>query len=71
MNINDIGLNLFSWVKRIKGNNVDLDTIRNVDSPKINHDDWTRLLGEHVSKSGQVNYKGFIENSVVFEEGPQ
>lgn len=68
MNINDIGLTVLGWVKKIKGSSVNLDTINNAESPTMKHDDWTALLKQHVTESGQVNYKGFIQDSVLFQK---
>lgn len=31
---------------------------------KLNHNSWSSLLQTHVSKNGNVNYKGFIKDSV-------
>lgn len=30
----------------------------------VDHSDWTQLLSKHVSPSGKVNYKGFIQDSL-------
>ncbi len=36
------------------------------DAKPIKHDAWTALLQKHVDKEGQVNYSGFIEDSLAF-----
>ena len=68
MNINDIGLTVLGWVKKIKGNAVDLDAINNTESPTMKHDDWTTLLQVNVTEPGQVNYQGFIQDSFLFQK---
>jgi len=67
MNINDIGLKVLSWVKRAKGDAVDISQFKKSNTPIMNHDNWTTLLQKHVTKSGQVNYKGFIKDKVLFQ----
>ena len=34
-------------------------------APPITHEAWTALLDAHVSESGQVNYAGFVQDSVA------
>ncbi len=67
MNINDIGLKVLSWVKKVKGNAVDLDQINQSNTAVMKHDNWTNLLKKYVTESGQVNYKGFAQDSVLFQ----
>jgi hypothetical protein len=68
MNSNDVGLAVLGWVKKIKGNEVDLNTINSMETPTMQHEDWNTLLQKHVTKSGQVNYKGFIQDRVIFNK---
>ncbi len=68
MNINDVGLKILSWVKKIKGDAVSLDGINNRNTPIMNHDNWSVLLNKHVTKAGAVNYKGFIQDKELFQE---
>ena len=68
MNINDIGLKVLGLVKELSGNSVDLDAIKNVESPTMSHDFWTTLLKQHVTESGHVNYKGFLQDSLAFQK---
>ena len=68
MNINDIGLKVLGWVKKLKGDAVDLDTINIAETPTMEHHDWSTLLQQHVTESGQVNYKGFIKDSTLFNK---
>lgn len=67
MNINDIGLKVLSWVKKVKGGAVDISQFKKSNRPVMNHDNWTTLLQKHVTTSGQVNYKGFIEERELFQ----
>ena len=67
-NINDIVLNLLSWVKKIKGNSVNLDAIDKTFTPLVNHEIWTGLLNKYVTDGGLVNYKGFIEEQSKLDE---
>jgi len=67
MNINDIGLKVLSWVKKVKGNAVDLNQFEQSNTPKMKHDNWSILLKKYVTEIGQVNYKGFIQDSVLFQ----
>ena len=66
--INDLMLNVFSWVKKIKGNAVNLDGIDETSRSLVNHDIWTELLQKYVTDSGQVNYKGFIEEQAKMDQ---
>lgn len=67
MNINDIALKVLSWVKKIKGDAVDLKTINSQQTNSMNHDQWTTLLKKHVTDTGKVNYKGFMQDSESFK----
>ncbi len=60
MNINDIGLKVLGWVKKIKGESVDLTTLETTKTNKVNHTIWTELLQNNVTVAGKVNYEGFI-----------
>ena len=69
MTINDIGLKALSWVKKVKGDAVDVNSVvQGIDAPTVKHDVWTTLLQKNVSEEGQVNYKGFIEDSTLFNK---
>lgn len=63
ININDVGLNLFGWVKKISGRSVDLKLIENKSGQTINHQNWSNLLKKYVDEKGKVNYDGFIKDS--------
>jgi len=67
MNINDIGLKVLSWVKKVGGGAVDLDAINKDAASTIAHDQWTTLLTKHVSEEGKVNYKGFLDDQAEFQ----
>jgi len=68
MNINDIGLKTLSWVKKIKGDNVNLDHINIETTPTMDHEQWTTLLRAHVTNDGKVNYKGIKNESGLLQE---
>lgn len=40
----------------------------NSNSKPISHEIWNSLLSEHVNSKGDVNYYGFIEDSIKFNE---
>lgn len=67
MNINDIGLSVLSLVKKVKGDSVDFTSLGTTNTPIMKHDKWNVLTQVHVSKSGEVNYKGFLANRLQFE----
>jgi len=67
MNINDIGLKIFSWIKKVKGNSVNLNEINNSNTSTLNHGDWHTLLQKNVTDSGSVNYSGFQKENILFE----
>ena len=68
MNINDIGLKVLSWVKKIKGDKVDLASLINKDRPLVSHDAFTSLLNDYVTPEGNVDYKGLSEKLSEFQE---
>ena len=68
MNINDIGLKVLSWVKKVKGESVDVAALDKANTPTLQHLEWTSLLQKHVSDSGQVDYEGFIADSVLLNQ---
>lgn len=67
MNINDIGLTILTWVKKIKGNAVDLSTLNNTKTSTMKHTTWTELLKKYVFATGKVNYQGFIQDKILFQ----
>ena len=64
MNIREIALKVLGLVKKVKGDTVNLSDLNIGQRPTMNHDDWDSLLKKHVSKSGKVNYQGFIKDRV-------
>lgn len=62
-NINEAGLQVLTWVKQLKGEAVDLDSLKDMNRPMIQHDVWTDLLQKHVDVEGKVNYKGFATDN--------
>ncbi len=61
--IHEMGLQVLSWVKKAKGNSVDLSKINRESSPPVGHQLWTDLLGRYVSEKGNVDYEGFLRDS--------
>lgn len=61
---NDVGLGILSWVKQVKGDNVDFSEFEQNETEVFSHQSWTELLNEHVSEDGKVNYIGFTSDSV-------
>jgi len=68
LNINDVGLSVLSGIKKIKGDAVDVNEIKTDNTPIINHDVWDQLLQKYVSEEGKVNYKGFVQDSVLLKK---
>ncbi len=68
MNMNDLGLTVLGWVKKLKGEKVDLKEINKTETLTMNHQDWTTLLQRHVKKTGEVDYQGFIEDSTLLQK---
>jgi len=67
-NLNDIGLTVLSWIKKAKGESVNLSILDNKETIKMSHERWSELLTKHVTESGKVNYEGFIKDQIQFEE---
>ncbi len=65
LNINDIGLKVLTLFKKVSGGAVDLDSITNQNSPKLDHQSWSDLLIRHVDSTGKVDYDGFIKDSIA------
>lgn len=68
MNINDIGLKVLGWVKILKGDAVDLNKLSSINTPTMKHDNWTTILEKQVTATGQVNYKGIVEDPILLEK---
>jgi len=64
MNINDIGLTALSWVKKLRGESVDIDALKLENQASMTHEIWGDLLKQHVTEAGQVNYEGFLKNKM-------
>ena len=59
MNTNELGLRLLTWVKKLKGDAVDLNALERGNDIKPDHDTWSVLLALYVDTEGSVNYEGF------------
>lgn len=67
-NINDIGLNFLSWIKRLRGDSIDLSSISSQETTMVDHRAWSEMLSLYVTKTGEGNYPGFIEDKMKLEE---
>ena len=68
LNENDIALGLLSFVKRMKGDAVDLEGLEERERPKMNHEKWTLLLQKNVTEAGLVDYQTFIKEKAALRE---
>ena len=68
MSLKDLGFKILNTIKNMKGSTVNINKLTKVHSPSVTHDDWTALLDKHVTVNGQVNYKGFIQDSAALEK---
>jgi len=68
LNINDVGLGLLNWGKKITGKSVDISALAKEDRPTIDHQPWSDLLQQYVDATGKVNYEGFIQDSVKLSQ---
>ena len=60
--INDVGLEVLSCIKKVRGEAVDLNKIQLGTTAVVDHHRWSHLLKKYVSKTGQVNYKAWSQN---------
>ncbi len=67
LNFNEITFKVLGWVKILKGEAVDLDELSAMNTPTMEHHNWTELLKRNVTDSGQVNYKGFIQDRILLQ----
>jgi len=67
MNINDIGLTALSWIKKLRGESVDIDALKLENQASMTHEIWGDLLKQHVTEAGQVNYEGFLKDSTALQ----
>ena len=58
--LNDIGLNVLTLVKKIRQEQVDLELMQ-TSSTALNHSIFDSLLMRYVTTDGRVNYKGFLQ----------
>ena len=63
-NVNEIGLSVLTWVKNIKGENVDFSSLSKQERPLAQHDLWDVLLKQNVTADGIVNYQGFVDQKI-------
>lgn len=68
MSLNDFGFKILNTIKKMKGSTVAVNKITIEHSRSVSHDEWTALLTKHVTIQGQVNYKGFIQDSVALDK---
>ena len=55
---NDVQVN-DTLVNDAQANDIQINNIQQVSTEAFNHNHWNKLLQKHVSKEGNVNYKGF------------
>ncbi|MDA7502279.1 DUF547 domain-containing protein, partial [Chitinophagales bacterium] len=60
----EVALKLFTAVKQIKGESVNLNLIQGENSQPVSHEGWSDLLEQHVREEGKVSYRGFIQDSL-------
>ncbi len=68
MNLNDIGLKVLRWVKKIIGQSVDLKSLERQNTTVIEHQIWSGLVAQHVQASGKVDYNGFRKDNERLSE---
>ena len=66
--INDIGLQFFQWIKKVKGDNVNYEDISKENTKPLDHMPWNKLLLQHINEDGWIDYQGFINNKGEFNE---
>ncbi len=65
---NEVGLKLLTFIKQLRGEKVNFTDFDNNNADVPSHQIWNTLLKQHVSTSGNVNYKGFIEDSLQLNQ---
>ena len=68
MNINDLVFSLRAWVKKIKGGSVDFSELGKKNTLTMAHEKWNKLVQNHVSKDGNVDYRGFQSDSAQLDQ---
>lgn len=61
-NMNELGLQIFSLVKKIRGKEVKISDMNINNTLAVDHTEWSRLLAKHVTKNGNVDYDGFVKD---------
>lgn len=67
LTFNAFSLKILTLVKKIKGSSVDLVALEDQATKTMQHDSWSKLLAKHVTVSGTVDYKGFIQDSTQLQ----
>ncbi len=60
-NVNEIGLTVLSWIKNVKGENVEFARLFQVERAVAKHDLWDGLLRQNVAANGEVNYQKIVD----------
>lgn len=61
-NISEVGLSIFSLIKKIRGKEVQVSTMKTMNSIPVDHTEWSNLLALYVSTNGNVDYEGFVKD---------
>ena len=61
-NTSELGLDIFSWIKKVKGENVQMEKMIPSKLKSLDHSDWTGLLSKFVTLDGHVNYRGMVKS---------
>ncbi len=64
-NLNEVGLTVLTWVKKVKGEEVDWKALAQEETKPMNHELWDTLTQRYVDRSGVVNYQGFVEDQAT------
>jgi Protein of unknown function, DUF547 len=61
ININEVGLSVLGYLKKLTRNSVDITNVKPVNKA-ITHELWDALLIKYVGSDGKVNYNGFNQS---------
>lgn len=66
--VTDVGLLFLTKIKEMKGEAIDISSFEEEERRTITHENWTKLVEQHVTLSGKVNYKGFIKDKIALDD---
>lgn len=67
MNLEGLGITLLNKLKQATSQQPDFDRLFGLDTQPPSHEAWDRLLQQHVTEAGWVNYEGFLADKDSFE----